>query len=328
MAQLMRTKPFALVDWSYWRSLELIPVTVLADEDPSTPDGYQPGFLFAGQSRAYTLVLEPGMAYRFDVNFEGTAAGKAYLSVGDTGQLLWANAPGLAALGLDPARADRPVMVDAPTEVTLALHNADEQVHTPFDAYVSVEPQPVYDAENVYRFVKLSTGQYFYTASEAEREIIATEYPDFRFEGPVFAGDETPRHDYIPVHRFADLVTGGYFYTASEEERQFVETTMADRMRYENIAFYVPEEEEPGVTQPVIRLKNLDTGGYLFTANPEEVLFAQLQLDSPWEYQGVAFHALPVVSAAPELPPADVVPEADPLALIGTADLLPDLPLA
>lgn len=330
----MRTKPFTLIDWSLWKSQELIPLSVLADGDPLTPDAYRPGFLFAGQSQVYSLVLEPGVAYRFDVSFEGTASGQAFLSLGDTGQLLWANAAALATLGADPAREDKVVMVNEPTTVTLAIRNADPLVNGTFDAYVGIEPQPVYDTENIYRFVKLSTGQYFYTASEAEREVIATnpDYQDFRFEGPVFAGDATQRDDYIPVYRFADMANGGYFYTASEEERTTIEVTMADRMRYENIAFYVPDEEEAGVTYPVMRLKNLDTGGYLFTSNPEEVLYAQVQPDSRWEYQGVAFQALATVALAPE-PEPEPQPEPAPtevaqeagLSLIGSLGDLPDL---
>lgn len=325
----MRTKPFTLIDWSFWKSQELIPLAVLADEDPSTPDAYRPGFLFAGQSQAYSLVLEPGVAYRFGVDFEGTQVGQAFLSLGDTGQLLWANAEALASMGADPAREDKVVMVEEPTTVTLAIRNADVLANVTFDAYVSVEPQPVYDTENIYRFVKLSTGQYFYTASDAERDLIATDYPDFRFEGPVFAGDATQRDDYIPVYRFADMANGGYFYTASEHERATIEATMADRMRYENIAFFVPEEEQAGTTLPVMRLKNLDTGGYLFTANPQEVLYAQLLPDSRWEYQGVAFQALSVVPPAPEpepeQPPAEVPQESGGLVLIGSVGDLPDL---
>jgi hypothetical protein len=296
----MSSKPITVIDWSQWRSLELIPLSVLSDGDPLTPDLYRPGFLFAGQAQAFEFVLEPGLSYSFSAIVQDPA-GQAFLSLGDTGQLLWGNAAALASLGIDPSRESRTVSVDEPTQVVLAIDNVNELTHTTFDFEVRADPPPPADSENIYRFVKLSTGQYFYTASEAERELIASDpaYADFRFEGAVFAGDATQRDGYSPVYRFADLTNGGYFYTASEEERAAMASV--ETMRYENIAFYVPEAPEESVTLPVMRLKNLDTGGYLFTSNPEEVLYAQLLPDSRWQYQGVAFQALSTLP--PEPPP-------------------------
>ena len=327
----MSTKPITVIDWSQWSRLELIPLSVLVDGDPLTPDLYRPGFLFGGQSQVFEFTLEPGLSYSFSAVIEDPA-GQAFLSIGNTGQVLWGNAAALASVGIDPSRESRTVSVDEPTSVVLAIENTNPLTHTTFDFVVNADPPPPVEPENIFRFVKLSTGQYFYTASEAERELIATDpaYADFRFEGSVFAGDATQSDGFEPVYRFADLTNGGYFYTASEEERATIEATMAATMRYESIAFYVPEEEQEGVTLPVIRLKNPDAGGYLFTANPDEALYAQLTLG--WEYQGEAFQAFASLPPAPEptpepQPEPTPVPETplsvDALVMVG---LMPDLP--
>lgn len=329
----MSSKPITVIDWSQWAGMESVPLSVLSDADPQTPDVFLPGELPADGAYTYSLTLEPGLAYRFSTTTL-SGAGQAFLGKADSGELLWSNAAGLSSLGLDPARESRWVSVDEPTSVTLVVDNPDVLAPLPFEAIISADVPPPINDENIFRFVKLSTGQYFYTASKAERDAIAENYPDFRFEGAVFSGDETEREGYVPVYRFANLTNEGYFYTASEAERTTIETTMTKTMRFEGVAFYVPEVAEEGVTVPVIRLVNTRTGGYLFSANAEEVLFAQLQPDSGWVYEGVAFHALAPFEDVPEPAPAPV-PEppleagqavpVEVVAVVGQADGLPEL---
>lgn len=317
----MSSKPITLIDWSQWAGMELVPLSVLSDGDPLTPDVFLPGELPRDGAYVYTMTLEPGLSYRFSAVTLSTL-GQAYLGLPDSGQVLWSNAAGLSNLGLSHLSESRSVSVDVPTQVTLVIDNPDPLAPLPFEASIRADVPPPVDDENIFRFVKMSTGQYFYTANEAERDVIARDFPDFRFEGAVFSGDATQREGYVPVYRFANLANEGYFYTASEAERASIETTMTDTMRFEGVAFYVPEMAEEGVTVPVIRLVNTQTGGYLFSANAEEVLYAQLQPDAGWVYEGVAFHALAPFTETPE-PEPEPTPEPAPEVLAAAAPLDP-----
>lgn len=151
----------------------------------------------------------------------------------------------------------------------------------------------------VYRFAKLDNGQYFYTGSQAERDLINASYPNFRYEGPVYNAQDNWVAGYNPVYRFANLSNGGYFYTSSAAERDSVFTNYPN-FRYEGASFFVPAS--PGTdTIPVFRLANLQTGGYLFTNSAAERSYA-VSLGN-WRDEGVAFHA-PRSIALKELPPS------------------------
>ena len=140
----------------------------------------------------------------------------------------------------------------------------------------------------VYRYAKLSGGMYFYTASESERQAIARDYPDFRFEGPVFYGEAQSGPGLAPVYRYANLRNGGYFYTASEEERSAIAAGFPD-LRFEGTAFQIPVTPAGGGVVPVFRLASLSSGGYLFTASAAERSYA-LSLGD-WRDEGVVFNA-------------------------------------
>ena len=143
---------------------------------------------------------------------------------------------------------------------------------------------------------------YFYTASVAERELIASNYPEFRLEGPVFVGDDVARDGWAPVYRFADVGNGGYFYTASAAERDAVFSGYPN-FRYEGASFFVPASASAS-TIPVFRLASLDTGGYLFTASAAERSFA-LKLGF-WRDEGVAFNAPRTIALAVEGEPLEL----------------------
>jgi hypothetical protein len=82
---------------------------------------------------------------------------------------------------------------DGPLVGTLTLQIADD------DAGAASHPA-------VYRYAKLAPAAlYFYTASEPERQAIARDYPDFRFEGPVFYGEALAGPGLAPVYRYANV---------------------------------------------------------------------------------------------------------------------------
>ncbi|UCE32656.1 MAG: hypothetical protein JSW68_07150 [Burkholderiales bacterium] len=308
----MASNALAQIDWSAWTGLEPIPLGLLSDGDPATADLRLEGVLGSGGAYAYGLQLTAGLEYRFGTTAADDGFAELALLVDpDDGGVLWGNAAALGALGFDSeaagAQAAQPVAVDADDQLVLLVAATLERdgggpvdpgvPGGPFllEAHADVPPQPEFTDNAVYRFVKLSNGMYFYTASEAERALIETSYPDLRFEGPVFVGDDMPREGWVPVYRFANLVNGSYFYTADLAERDTIIETRAD-LRFEGEAFWVPGEPAEN-TLPVYKLINLDTGGYLFTSNPVEKLYALLQ--GGWQDEGIAFQSLVPQPAAP-----------------------------
>ncbi len=139
----------------------------------------------------------------------------------------------------------------------------------------------------VYRFAKLDNGQYFYSGSRDERDLIVATMPNFRYEGPVYNAQDNWITGYDPVYRFANLNNGGYFYTASASERDLVFSSYP-HFRYEGATFFVPHTAS-AETVPVYRLANTSTGGYLFTTSSAERSFA-VSL-GVWRDEGVAFPA-------------------------------------
>lgn len=159
----------------------------------------------------------------------------------------------------------------------------------------------------VFRFAKISNGAYFYTGSRGERDLIASDFPDFRYEGPQFAG-EAEGGGAVPVYRFANLNNGGYFFTANEAEKDAVR---ADpnfaHFRFEGSTFAVTG---PGVAgaAPVYRLANLTgNGAYLYTFSAEErdiALALRTAGGQPvWRDEGIAYHSLPSPATTAKIMP-------------------------
>ncbi len=148
--------------------------------------------------------------------------------------------------------------------------------------------EPVYSDNAVFRFVNTVSGKYFYTVSEAERDVVLASYPEFKLESATFVADDEAREGWTAVYRFGDTRAGGHLYTASEVERDII-LAQYPEYRYEGVGFYVPPPADDGSTTPVYRLSNVDTGAYLFTTDPVEKLF--MLLKGGWLDQGVAFHA-------------------------------------
>lgn len=159
---------------------------------------------------------------------------------------------------------------------------------------VGAQSAPDAIGTQVYRFAKTDNGQYFYSGSAAERDLIIANLPTFRYEGAVYNAQDNWVTGYNPVYRFANLSNGGYFYTASADERDLVFSNYPS-FRYEGATFFVPAAAGPE-TIPVYRLANTTTGGYLFTTSQAERTFA-VSL-GVWRDEGVAFPAPRTVALA------------------------------
>ena len=336
MVSRAATAAVATIDWSRWAGLEPIPLALSSDGDRASPDLVLRGTLPAAGSYSYRLSLDASLEYHFrSVPGDDGVSELAMLVDPASGKVYWTNAAEGLALGLSAEAAaavtDAVIQTSVDTSLVLLVSGAAAgkdgvdpfllEVFADTPAPVAPEPSPAPSeptappaeptdapaeptdapaaptANEIFRFVKISSGMYFYTASVAERELIATNYPEFRLEGPVFVGDDVARDGWAPVYRFANVVNGGYFYTASEAERASI-LQSKPQLRPEGISFWVPGEASAS-TMPVYRLMNLDTGGYLFTTNPAEKLYALLQ--GGWRDEGVAFNSLKSLDSVAQL---------------------------
>ena len=332
MVSRAATAAVATIDWSRWAGLEPIPLALSSDGDRASPDLVLRGTLPAAGSYSYRLSLDASLEYHFrSVPGDDGVSELAMLVDPASGKVYWTNAAEGLALGLSPEAAaavtDAAIQTSVDTSLVLLVSGAAAgkdgvdpfllevfadtpapvaPVPTPPPSEPTAAPPPPAEpplapaaptANEIFRFVKISSGMYFYTASVAERELIATNYPEFRLEGPVFVGDDVARDGWAPVYRFANIVNGGYFYTASEAERASI-LQSKPQLRPEGISFWVPGEASAS-TMPVYRLMNLDTGGYLFTTNPAEKLYALLQ--GGWRDEGVAFNSLKSLDSVAQL---------------------------
>ena len=141
----------------------------------------------------------------------------------------------------------------------------------------------------VWRFWNNDTGTHFYTAAEAERDIVATNLPNMRYEG---VGFDDPNGTNTTVWRFRRLDTGAHFYTASLAERDEVIARMPGVYAFEGAGFSASTVQTASATQAVYRFWNRDTGAHFYTAN--EVERASVVANMPnMRFEGIAYYMAP-----------------------------------
>src|SRR5207249_10093370 len=101
----------------------------------------------------------------------------------------------------------------------------------------------------VYRFFNSQLGTHFYTISEAEKNSVLVNYPEFTYEGPLYYATTTTGDGRAPLYRFYNTRTGAHFYTTSAEERDHVELTWA-WFTYETIGYYVNTSSNQSAGNP------------------------------------------------------------------------------
>lgn len=146
----------------------------------------------------------------------------------------------------------------------------------------------------VYRFIRLNCGSHFFTANEAEKDIILTQFPSdiWQLEGTVFEVLMNPREDALPVYRLYNSANGAHFYTISEEEKDYVLEYMPS-FSAEGVAFYAYATQVEG-SLPVCRFFNLLTGSHFFTISETERDGIIATMSGVLAYEGIAFYAYPI----------------------------------
>ncbi len=140
----------------------------------------------------------------------------------------------------------------------------------------------------VYRFFNTVRGGHLYTISEAERDYIMENLPQWTFEGIKFYVHSYQASGSCPVYRFFNTRTGIHFYTINEAERDSV--MQLPQYNYEGVKFYVFANFASDTT-PVYRFFNHVRGGHLYTISETE-RDAVMQLPN-WTYEGICFYVYP-----------------------------------
>ena len=127
------------------------------------------------------------------------------------------------------------------------------------------------DSTTVYRFFNPDVGVHFYTASEAERDNVLENLPQYEFEGSSYiSAPETddPLTGIRPVYRFFNTSTGVHLYTINELERDAIVENLPN-YNFEGIAYYAYESEQEGTTA-VYRFYNQTLDAHFYTPSAAE----------------------------------------------------------
>ena len=122
----------------------------------------------------------------------------------------------------------------------------------------------------VYRFFIPNQGVHFYTPSEAERDSIIENLPNYEFESASYVGvpeDEDLLTGARPVYRFFNQDTGVHLYTVAEAERDAV--LELPNYVYEGITYYGYETQREG-TVPLYRFYNTAADAHFYTPSQAE----------------------------------------------------------
>ena len=93
----------------------------------------------------------------------------------------------------------------------------------------------------VYRLFNSNTGVHLYTISEAEKDSVVENLPNYNLEGIEYYGYETQVGETIPLYRFYNPSLDAHFYTPSTDERDeyIASSDFQIEGNNEGIAFYV-----------------------------------------------------------------------------------------
>lgn len=170
-----------------------------------------------------------------------------------------------------------------------------------------------YEAQGLvamYRFVATTTGQYFYTPSESEKNRVIEQFSDvWTYEGiAYYVYSRAIDADLKPVYRFWSESLGSHFWTISESEKDKLLGQLSDTWTYEGIAFYAyPEGYQPDDAKPVYRFWSSRNGGHFYTIDEAEKRAFEQDHRREWTYESIAWYAFD--EASTHEPPTDETPD-------------------
>lgn len=148
---------------------------------------------------------------------------------------------------------------------------------TPIPEHITPDPLP--DAEHVYRLYNPTTGEHFYTASVDEGNNLID--AGWSFEGSAWIA---PKESPLPVYRLINEA-GGHIYTPDVDEKRVL---VESGWREEGVAFYArPQSELPNI--PIYRAYCPGNGDHIFCANATEYYSL---LSVGWNSEGIRFYGM------------------------------------
>ena len=148
---------------------------------------------------------------------------------------------------------------------------------TPIPEHITPDPLP--DAEHVYRLYNPTTGEHFYTASVDEGNNLID--AGWSYEGSAWIA---PKESPLPVYRLINEA-GGHIYTPDADEKRVL---VESGWREEGVAFYArPQSELPNI--PIYRAYCPGNGDHIFCANATEYYSL---LSVGWNSEGIRFYGL------------------------------------
>ena len=143
---------------------------------------------------------------------------------------------------------------------------------------------------DVYRFFNEDTGVHFYTSSEAEKDSIVANLPNYSLEGVSYEAVDplTGADNSDVIHRFRNQNTGVHIYTIDETERSFIAENLSN-YEYEGEVFAAYTFQVEG-TIPIHRFYNSELDAHFYT--PSETERESVENDLPnYDYEGIAYYA-------------------------------------
>ena len=143
---------------------------------------------------------------------------------------------------------------------------------------------------DVYRFFNKDTGVHFYTSSEAEKDSILANLPNYSLEGVSYEAVDplTGTDNSSVVHRFLNQNTGAHIYTIDETERSFIAENLSN-YEYEGEAFAAYTFQVEG-TIPIHRFYNSELDAHFYTPSETERESVENNLPN-YDYEGIAYYA-------------------------------------
>lgn len=140
----------------------------------------------------------------------------------------------------------------------------------------------------IFRFLDPDTGIHFYADSEAERDELLADEPDYVAEDLGYGTVDPSADSSTEVFSFFNEDTGAYLYTVDENEREFIEENL-DNYTQEDDSFSVFADEQAD-SIPIYRFLNTDTGAHFYTPSETERTAIEDTLPN-YNSEGIAFYA-------------------------------------
>lgn len=146
-----------------------------------------------------------------------------------------------------------------------------------------------------YRFFNANSGDHFYTANEAEKDRVLTQYASaYTYEGIACGVSLAQRPGSVAFYRLYNRINGAHFYTANAAEKDFVLTNWGNVFQYEGIACYVYPVSAPiSGSVPLYRFWNQIKCCHFYTASEAEKNYVINTYSSTFVYEGIACFVYP-----------------------------------